>query len=46
MADTLSLSVLPREAAGKNLNSSRKSGLIPAVKISGRAWAPPAGPLA
>jgi len=31
MADTLSLSALPRETAGKNLNSSRKAGLIPAV---------------
>lgn len=31
MADLLSLSALPREAAGKNLNSSRKSGLIPTV---------------
>ncbi|MBP6889151.1 MAG: 50S ribosomal protein L25 [Candidatus Moranbacteria bacterium] len=39
MADTLSLSVLPREAAGKNLNSSRKSGLIPAV-LYGRGISP------
>ena len=31
MADMLSLSALPREAAGKNLNSSRKAGLIPTV---------------
>lgn len=31
MADILSLSAIPREEAGKNLNSSRKSGLIPTV---------------
>jgi large subunit ribosomal protein L25 len=31
MADILSLSAVPREAAGKNLKSSRKSGLIPTV---------------
>lgn len=31
MAETLTLSVTTREIAGKQLNSSRKSGLIPAV---------------
>jgi large subunit ribosomal protein L25 len=39
MADILSLSVLPREAAGKNLNSSRKAGLIPSV-LYGHGIAP------
>ncbi len=39
MADTLSLSVTLRETAGKDLNRSRKSGLIPAV-LYGRGITP------